>query len=288
MRRRWARRLGLLAMMLAITGVGVVWGFGSLMTRRTPADTPITPAGAQNVQLTSKDGIPLAANFWPGASDHAPGVLLLHGLGGSRSQFDGLGAALAAHGYAVLVIDFRAHGASGGDLRSFGLFEARDAHAAMSWLKAHQRGAKAGVVGLSLGGAAALLGEDGPVSSDALVLAAVYSDIHPAIRNRIGAMLGSGLARIGEPLLAMQAPWRFGVGADTISPINAIRRVHAPLLMIGGERDRYTPADETRAFFAVANAPKSIWLVPGADHNQVMATPEFQRRVIAFLDSNLR
>ena len=288
MRRRWARSFGLLVMMLAIVGVVIVWGFGSLMTGRTPGDTPITPAGAQNVRFTSKDGIPIAANFWPGDGDRAPGVLLLHGLGGSRAQFDGLGAALAARGYAVLVIDFRAHGASGGDLRSFGLFEARDAHAAMAWLKSHQHGAKTGVVGLSLGGAAALLGEDGPVPSDALVLAAVYSDIHPAIRNRIGAMVGSGLAQIGEPLLAMQAPWRFGVGADAISPIKAVRMVHAPLFMIGGERDRYTPPNETRAFFAAANTPKSLWLVPGANHNQVMATSDFQLRVIAFLDSNLR
>lgn len=277
--------VGLIA--LVAISAAAVWGLGSIMTGRTAGGASPLPPGAQLVRLTAVDGIALTANYWPGADERAPAVLLLHGLGGSRSQFDTLGETLAARGYAVLAPTFRAHGESGGNLRSFGLFEARDAHAAMAWLKAKRPGGKTGVVGLSLGGAAALLGEAGPLQADGVILIAVFSDIHPAIRNRLSPQLGTFLSAIGEPLLAAQSRWRFGVSADAISPIRAIPQLRAPLLIIGGERDRYTPADETRSLFAAANAPKSMWLVPGADHNEVMQ-PATTGRVIAFLDKTLR
>lgn len=45
---------------------------------------------------------------------------------------------LLAHGFAVLVPDARAHGASGGDLATYGLLESDDIHEWFDWLEQHE------------------------------------------------------------------------------------------------------------------------------------------------------
>lgn len=192
---------------------------------------------------------------------------------------------LAAQGYAVLAIDFPGHGASSHAARSFGWHESRDAEAAFRWLKARQRGAKVAVIGISMGGAASLLGEHGPLSADALVLQAVYPDIRSAIRNRIATLAGSFPAHALEQLLSMQARPRLGVWPGAISPIDSIDQVRVPVMVIGGMEDRSTPSHETRALYAAARAPKSLWLVPGHDHPEmsVLSDDTYRRRVGNFL-----
>ena len=282
------RRLMTLGALAFVIALGLSWAFGSIVTGRSAVPPSPLPVGAQAVSLRSADGITLAGNFWPGKDDHAPAILLLHGLGSSRAQFDGDGAALAKKGYAVLAINFRAHGDSGGDLRSFGYFEARDAQAGFAWLKGHQHQAKVGIMGMSLGGAAALLGPEGPVKCDALVLAVVYPDIHHAIRNRVASRIGGLLGAVGELVLSYQAPLRYGVWPDAIAPMTAIRSLHAPVLIIGGEVDVYTPPAETRMLFNAAPGRKQLWIVPKAGHNGATKDREFLPRVSAFFDTALR
>ncbi|MBL7660867.1 alpha/beta hydrolase, partial [Escherichia coli] len=80
------------------------------------------------------------------------------------------------------------------------LDEGLDARAAFDWLKARQDGAKVAVVGVSLGGAAALIGRDGAVPADAMVLVAVFPDIRHAIYNRMAAVLTPVGGTLAEPL----------------------------------------------------------------------------------------
>jgi uncharacterized protein len=271
-----------------VVGLTLSWMFGSIVTGRADGAAPPLPAGASSVKIVASDGIKIAGHYWRGSSPSAPAILMLHGLGGSRAQFDQLGPAMVAKGYAVLAINLRGHGDSGGDLRSFGLFEARDAHAAFDWLKAKQSGAKVGLAGLSLGGAAALIGPDGPVPADALALTVVYPDIRSAIRNRIASRVGSVLASIGEPLLSYQSRLRFGVWPSELSPLSAVGRATMPIFVIGGEADMFTPAKETRAIFDAVRSPKRLWIVPGADHNATPSHSDYDRRIGAFFDETLQ
>lgn len=158
-------------------------------------------------------------------------MLLLHGNGASREQVAGTADWLASHGYAAMAIDFRGHGQSAQVTRSFGLFESRDAAAALAWLRHAQHGAKIAALGISLGGAAALLGDAGPLPADALILEAVYPDIRRAIRNRLTASLGTAPAWLIEPALSLQALPRYGAGADFAGD-------GAPQLSRAGVRDR--------------------------------------------------
>jgi pimeloyl-ACP methyl ester carboxylesterase len=270
---------------LIVVGLAVSWLLGSAMTRPSPSHVPSAIAPARDIHLRTADSLIIAATWWPGARPDAPAVLLLHGNGASRAAMAPTAAWLASQGYAALTIDFRGHGESSPAQHSFGLDESRDAAAAFAWLKQRQHGAPVAVLGSSLGGAAALLGRDGPLPADALILIAVYPDIRHAIRNRIAVRLGSWPAVLVEPLLSYQSQFRFGVGPDALSPLHALQQYRGPVVIIGGGLDRYTPPGETRAMFAAAPGQKRIWWVAGADHSAAsgIASGAYRNQLGGFL-----
>jgi uncharacterized protein len=286
MTRRGFAFLLLIPLLLALAGA---WLFGSLMARPVNREMPPPSPPARLVRLTASDGVHLAGSFWPGTLPDAPAILLLHGVDASREQVARHAAWLHGLGYAVLAIDFRGHGGSGAVARSFGLNEAGDAAAALGFLRANAPRRRVAVIGVSLGGAAALLGDDGPLPVEAMVLQAVYPDLRTAIANRINRVAGWPIAKLGEPLLSYQSLPRYGVGPARIAPREAIRSYRGALLVIGGTEDRSTTVADTRALHAAAPGAPMLWLIDGADHVAISGlwSDDYRRRVGAFLAQNL-
>ena len=87
-----------------------------------------------------------------------------------------------------------------------------------------------------------------------------------------------------------QVRLRLGVSADAIAPIEGIRRIRAPLLLIAGEEDRHTRIDESRELFAAAPEPKTLWTIPGAAHQDFheFTRTDYERRMLDFLARALR
>lgn len=268
-----------------ILGAAASWLLGSFAVRGHPSTVPASAPPARDFFLTTDDGLRIAATYRPGARPRAPAVLLLHGVDGSRTQTAANARWLSAQGYATLAIDFRGHGQSDQSARSFGFAEAADAAAAFRWLKRRQGGAPVAIVGISLGGAASLLGPDGPIRADALVLQAVYPSLRQAIYNRIASRAGALPAYALEPLLSFQSRPRFGVWPSRIAPIDALRRYRGPVLIIGGMDDSATPPDESRAMFDAAAGPKRLLLVPGKNHDAITNDddPAYRAELLRFL-----
>lgn len=285
-----AKKLLIIAGVTLFLALGGIWLIGSALSAPTPADVADAVPPAGDVWIKAADKVDLAGTYRSGNDISAPGIVLLHGNGASRAATDGLAAWLSEQGFATLAIDFRGHGESDEADHSFGLFEARDAKAAFDWMIKQQGGARVGVIGISLGGAAALLGDEGPLPAHALVLQAVYPDIRSAIRNRLASRLGSGAAALGEPVLSYQSLLRQGVWPDRLSPLSAARQVKAPTLVIGGANDVYTPSTETQALHDAIPAPRELWLVDGLDHAQVSGgdDPAYRARILRFMDQHLR
>ncbi len=67
----------------------------------------------KDVTLTAEDGMVLKATFWPGnkGKESVP-VMLLHGYGGKRQEFNALAEYLQERGCAVIATDLRGHGES--------------------------------------------------------------------------------------------------------------------------------------------------------------------------------
>jgi fermentation-respiration switch protein FrsA (DUF1100 family) len=61
--------------------------------------------------------------------------------------------------------------------------------------------------------------------------------------------------------------------------------VHAPLFMAVGDDDTLTPPAMARALMEKANAPKRLYIVPGADHNGMfqVGQPELVGQITKFV-----
>ena len=222
---------------------------------------------------------------------HDGAVLLLHGVGANRTQMLGRARFLHGLGFTVLAPDFQAHGESPGDHVTFGARESLDAAAALDFLHHDVPDERVGVIGVSMGGAAALLGP-GPLPASAFVLESVYPTIRQALGNRLDTWLGpfGGVARLFTPVVLSIVGNDIGVTEDELQPIDRIARLNAPLLLISGTNDPYTPIAEAESLFARARSPKHYWAVDGAGHEDLHAYDpvQYERRVGEFLEEALR
>jgi fermentation-respiration switch protein FrsA (DUF1100 family) len=244
--------------------------------------------GADTVTFASASGSTIHAWFARGRPG-AGGVLLLHGVGADRRVMADRARFLHSAGYAVLVLDFQAHGESPGRHVTYGALESLDAAAALAFLRDQVPGERLGVIGVSMGGAAALVGSDGPLRADALVLESVYPTIRDAVRDRLRVWLGP-IGPAFAPMLLSVVGQEIGVAEADLRPIDRIGRVDAPVLVASGTNDRYTTLAETRLLFANAADPKELWVVDGAAHVDLyaFAPAEYERRVGGFLARHLR
>jgi dienelactone hydrolase len=119
-----------------------------------PASAFTTEDGMQ----TMDDGISLAYTLYTpdGAAPTGgwPGVVVLHGLGGTRGSVADISTGFADAGYAVLAYDARGHGASGGDVTLAGPREVADLRAVRNAFAARPgvSDTKIGAWGISYGG----------------------------------------------------------------------------------------------------------------------------------------
>ena len=217
----------------------------------------------------------------------------MHGVRSNRGSMIRRAIYLRDHGFSVLLFDFQAHGESPGKRITFGALEARDAAAAVSWLHTRLPAERIAALGVSLGGAAALLGEK-PLPVDALVLESVYPDIDSALTERLRFHLGRVIGTIFTPVLTRLFEWLFppilGVSPAELRPIDRIAETRARLLILSGTEDTHTPIAETEALFAHAREPKQYWAVAGAAHVDLERHgPEaYWRVVLPFLTETLR
>ncbi len=265
---------------------------GCILARPSPAVVGRAPdgLGAISVRFASSSGSDIHAWLVPGQPGMGA-VLLLHGVGANRTAMLGRTRFLHAAGFTVLAPDFQAHGESPGAHVTFGALESWDAEAALSYLRAAAPSERIGVIAVSMGGAAALVGHS-PLAADAIVLESVYPTIDQAVADRLQVWFGAFgfLGRAMAPLLMESVAPRIGVRLSQLRPIDCIGRVSAPLLLLAGSEDQYTPLSEARDLFARARAPKTLWEVHGAGHEDLHAfTPtEYEQRVGRFLRRYLR
>ena len=281
------KRAAALVLAAVVAGGAAVWTAGAALT--APAHRPVAaPAGlaVEEATIPSASGA-LAA--WAVPADSAQGVVvLMHGVRADRASQADRARLFHREGYAVVAFDFQAHGESPGRAITFGWRERDDAVAAVRFARERFPGLPVAVVGQSMGGAAAILAGD-RLGADALVVEAVYTSVERATQNRLAMRLG----RAGEalaPLLTFQLGPRLGVSPDSLRPVNAVARIEAPTLVMGGTRDRHAQPDEARALYAAAPEPKALWLVEGAAHQDLYRYDRdaYRQLVLGFLNRHLR
>jgi fermentation-respiration switch protein FrsA (DUF1100 family) len=283
-----AATIGLVGMVGAVLVVGLSLAAPAPRAVGAPPELP----GLAPVEIASGSGSTLHGWLVPGAPGGGA-VVLMHGVWSDRRSMIERARWLHDQGFAVLLFDLQAHGESPGRHISFGHLEGMDAQAAVAFVRQQLPGERVGVIGVSLGGAAALLGPQ-PLPVEALVLESVFPDINAALSNRLRAALGPVLGSLFTPLLTplfqQLLPPILGVRLEDLRPVDRIGGVTAPVLVASGTVDDRTPIGEARQLFDRAPEPKLFWPVEGAAHVDLesYAPEDYRRIVLPFLTRYLR
>ena len=215
---------------------------------RTPADVGLL---YRDVTLPTENGKSLFGWFIPSKLiDRASAVVLLHGWGGNAETMLPLACPLHDAGFAMLFIDARCHGQSDEDSFASMPRFAEDLGHAIEWLKQRDDIDTQAItaIGHSVGAAASLLAASRRDDIAAVVSIAAFT--HPvAIMRRWFASKGIPYRPIGW-LMLRYVEWVIGHRFDDIAPINTIRRVRCPALLVHGAEDATVPVSEAHAIHA--------------------------------------
>lgn len=266
-----------------------MWLAGSYLT--APANQSIgslpSDITGSSVQFPSESGSTIHGWFIPGKKG-VGAVVLMHGVRANRLSMLDRARFLTRAGYSVLLFDFQAHGESAGLHITFGYLESKDAQAAISFLRSNAPDEKIGLIGVSMGGASALLASS-PLDVNAMALEMVYPTLKQAISNRLTMRFGDW-ASVLTSLLSWQLKPRLGIDAEALRPIDKVGSIRAPKLFIVGAKDQHTSLEESRQMFNAASEPKELWAIPEAGHVDLyqMAKKEYEQRVLDFFKQNLQ
>jgi fermentation-respiration switch protein FrsA (DUF1100 family) len=238
------------AILLAI--IGIVWALQRKLIYFPSAFVPepqsIGLAGVVPVSFPTSDGLTL--NGWFVTRTAAPRfvVLVFNGNAGNRAHRAPFADALARLGLAALIFDYRGFGGNPGTPTEQGL--TLDARAARRYLLTRPDVDATRLVyfGESLGTAVAT------------ELAAEYPPAGLILRSPFTSMTAVGQ----HHYTWLPVGWLL---RDRFATLERIASIRSPLLVIAGDRDSIVPPDLSREVFDAANEPKSLLVIPGADHN---------------------
>ena len=276
-------------LLIPLVIIGLFWFAGNSLTTPVPVIVGNCPNDltCENIEFASDSGSKIKGWFIKGEQGKGA-IVLMHGLRSNRLSLVDRIKFLQKSGFSVLAFDFQGSGESEGKSLTFGYLESRDATASINFLRQKLPNEKIGVVGISMGGAAFLLQKE-PPKVDALILEMVYPTIQKAIENRLNMWIFNGADNLSF-LMTAQFPLRLGISANELRPLDKINSVNCPAFFIVGEKDRHTTLEESRQLFESANQPKDLWIVPNAEHGDLLknAPSEYEQKVRHFFEKILR
>ena len=211
----------------------------------------------------------------PKSADRPPAgtILLLHGAYERSESKLKPANALAEGGYRAVLVDLRGHGRSTGSRITYGVREASDLVQVVDALE--ERGLLAGrlgVYGFSFGAATAieLAGRDPRVH--AVVAVAPYSSLRDAASHLVRSKIpGAGLFASDQWVerTMEEAGRRGGFDPRSATPVAAIRRTKAMVLLVHGDADRFIPPYHSTLLNRAASDHSQVSIIEGAGHDDL-------------------
>jgi uncharacterized protein len=210
--------------------------------------------GAFDLAVDVAEKITIICRAYPAGAKN-PWILYFHGNGEVVSDYDGIAPLYAERGLNLLVADYRGYGASGGSPTFTDMI--KDAgkvfEAVSNQLEQENESGKWFVMGRSLG------------SISALELAKSHSD------RLSGMIVESGFISVDRLIKHLGMPSPGDLSALEKAYRQLAEEINLPVLVIHGQRDRLVPPEQGNELFqALGSEKKSMVIIPGADHNDIM------------------
>lgn len=239
------------------------------------------------MRLRTADAIVLAADYYAGVTEGAEegaaqvAYLLGHGFTGSsrNPRVVRIAESLGARGGAVLVLNFRGHGASEG-MSTIGVDETADVEAGLAWLRARLPGVPVVTLGFSMGASIVIRHAGLGGSPDAVIAISgpgrwYERGTEPMRRLHLGVE-----TRLGRLVLHRLFRTRIGGGWDDLpaSPVEVVASVTVPLLVVHGDADPYFGLEHPR-MLAAAAPDAQLWIEAGMGHAENSVTDSLLDRL---------
>ena len=226
----------------------------------------------KNISLESRFGYPLLGTFIPNPAATEKTLIFLHGFTENRLVGLQFRQMYLSAGFNVLLVDLRAHGESGGNSVTWGVYEKCDLDQWVDWVREKYPKGVVGVHGLSMGAVTALLHAE--QNETALKVAfyiadSAYSDFEtvlaPHAEQRLELAKKIPLRYIW-PYVNAVSYFKSGFTYNESSPIRSVRKVTTPILFIHGEADKLVPVGMSQELYQAARGPREIYTNPTAGH----------------------
>ncbi|MFQ5709593.1 MAG: alpha/beta hydrolase [bacterium] len=241
----------------------------------------------REIHFPTKNACQLYGWWIPSQNDRtepASTLIRVHGWGRNVERMLPYIQNLHPKGYNLLAFDARNHGSSDSDRFSSLLKFAEDIRAALDFVEKQENvdASRIGVLGLSVGGAAAIYAAAHDRRLNSVVTVGAFA--HPADVMR----LEFGRRHLPYfPLVWLMFKYiQFKIGAtfEQIAPVNNIPKTRAKILLVHGDQDAVVPVAQAEKLEEAGNPGRIVlWRMEDKGHSDCHLHPEFWQKVDSFL-----
>ncbi|MDY3249033.1 MAG: alpha/beta hydrolase [Candidatus Choladocola sp.] len=222
----------------------------------------------EDVWVYSDDGLKLHGTWFP-QGDCRKTVICFHGYTSrGLNDYTGLSSYYLKRGYAMLLVDERAHGESEGQYIGFGCLDRKDALKWIDWVL-QTCGDEVQILlhGISMGGATVLMtsGLQLPLQVKGIISDCAFTSAKEVFTHVLHTMIhlpAFPMMQISDFVNRKLA----GYGLDECNAAREVRKASVPILFIHGSGDTFVPCRMCDTIYENCASPKQKLIVEGAAH----------------------
>lgn len=239
----------------------------------------------EEFKIKSRYGYDINFTYIPNDKPSEHTIIICHGVTvQSKAVIKYLNMFLK-NGYNALFIDHRAHGKTGGKHVSYGYYEKYDLQTAIQWVKNNHTGT-IGLIGESMG-AGICMQTVAIEQVDFLIEDCGYSSFAKELKHQYK---GSKLSSVYPGFWFTRLFIRLIAGYDLkkVSPVESLKKVDIPILVIHGEKDDYVPFYMSSIIYdSIKSKHKMLYVAEDTKHalSYEEHPIEYQNKVYEFLQN---
>lgn len=225
-------------------------------------------AGLKEINIKSRDGKRLCGHLYYGDDDKRI-IIAMHGWRSSWSKdFGAISDFWHKSGSAVLYAEQRGQNNSEGEYMGFGMVERFDCLCWIEWVREHnEKNLPIYLAGISMGAATVLMASGSRPGNDVhgIIADCGFTSAEAVWKHVIRDNMHMPY-RVRSRLINDLCKRKIEVGLESYTVLEAMKTNSTPVLFIHGTDDSFVPVEMTFKNYKACNAPKELFIVPGAGH----------------------